>query len=657
MNRETAKGKPFGIALFVFAIALLFRLLFLGRAALWGDEILFVQYMADVSRSPWQVFLGYWQHCIDFGQLPLGGVVLNVWMHAVGRFVPDVSHHVLALRIPGVLAGAFAVVGGFWLGRRLVRPEINRAATAMATVFFFPVYYSREIYCYPYVLLCASFACLFFHKSLFDEHRSRATATTLFLWSAALGLTHFGCSVLLAAMGSAAGILWIWNARAGRAAPARRAAETAVACALAGLATAPYWARILLGDSPHVAMESPYSLFRILNDMAAKFFLGDRLVPAALAWGLFAVGLVALARRRENPVPGRIAAGLVVATALALAFLAQKSQYTSVRYFAMLAPLVYLVFAQGLWSVAHAAARACRRERAARGVFHAAVAALAAVHVGLFLPELYRLAEKGAPSATTPRWLNENLPPGAPYFFDCGGFDLRYLPGYHATPGLCPAVHIAGNGPGFMDDVRAIQRQLMARFPVSGFIRDPASAWKEADGFYRNAVGFQNPPLRKLRTFGIFPDVETRRFTADGFDILYNTPDDALAMAREAGLPVHVDYPGFRCAPVVEEVYGRVIDGREAELLVRNLREGPLRGSFRISGAISSPASDSAVVFSLPSGERMEAQLPCEKIWTLETPPDMLPAGTSSLRLSVANPLAKKLLVLDVQFLEPSEAR
>ena len=128
-------------------------------------------------------------------------------------------------------------------------------------------------------------------------------------------------------------------------------------------------------------------------------------------------------------------------------------------------------------------------------------------------------------------------------------------------------------------------------------------------------------------------------------------------MAREAGLPVHVDYPGFRCAPVVEEVYGRVIDGREAELLVRNLREGPLRGSFRISGAISSPASDSAVVFSLPSGERMEARLPCETIWTLETPPDMLPAGTSSLRLSVANPLAKKLLVLDVQFLEPSEAR
>ena len=656
MNRESAKDQSFWAALLVFALALLVRLPFLGRAALWGDEILFVQYMADVSRSPWQTFLGYWQHCIDFGQLPLGGVVLNAWMHVAGRFVPDVAHHVLALRIPGALAGAFAVVGIYFLGRRLVRPEINRAATAMAAFFFFPVYYSREVYCYPYVLLCAAFASLFFHKSLFDENRPRATAAALFLWSAALGLTHFGCSVALAAMGSAAGILWIWNARAGRAAPARRAAETAIACALAGLAAAPYWARILLGDSPHVAMESPYSLLRILNDMVAKFFLGDRGVPAALAWVLFGTGLVALARRRDDPIPGRVAVGVVGATALALAFLAQKSQYTSVRYFAMLAPLVYLVFAQGLWTAAHAAARACRRERAARGVFRAGVAAAIAVHAGLFLPELYRLPEKGAPYATTARWLNDNLPPGSPYFFDCGGFDLRYMPNYHATPGLCPAVRIAGNGPGFMDDVRALQRQLMARFPVSCFIRDPANAWSEADGFYRNAAGFQNPPLRKLRERGIFPDVETRR-SNDGFDLLYNTPEDALAMAREAGLPIYVDYPGFRCAPVVEEVYGRVIDGREAELLVHNLRDAPLRGSFRISGAISSADSDSAVVFSLPSGERMEARLPCETIWTLETPPGLLPAGTSGLRLAAASPRTEKLLVLDVQFLEASESR
>lgn len=653
MNRERAHWVSMGWALLAFALALLVRLPLLGRTELWGDEILLVRYMADAALSPWQAFLGYWQNCIDFGQLPLGGVVLNAWMHVAGRFVPDVAHHVLALRIPGALAGAFAVVGGFRLGRRLVRPEINLAATAMAAFFFFPVYYSREVYCYPYVLLCAAFAFLHFHQSLFDERRSHAVAVALFLWSAALGLTHFGCSVALAAMDAAAILLWIGHARAGRAAAARRAAETAVACALAGLAAAPYWARILLGDSPHVAMESPYSLFRILNDMVAKFFLGDRLVPNALAWGLFAVGLIALARRREDPVPGRVCVGVTVATALALAILAKKSQYTSVRYFAMLAPLVYLVFAQGLWSVAHAAGRLFRRERAGRVVFRAAVVALVAVHAGLFLPELYRLTEKGGPFATTARWLNENLPPGSPYLFDCGGFDLRYVPGYHATPGLYPAVRIAGNGPGFMDDVRARQRQVLARFPVSAFIRDPASTWDEADGFYRNVVGFQNPPLRKLRERGIFPDVETRHFEADGFDILYNEPADALAMARAAGQPIYVEYPRFRYAEIGDAVCGRVIDGGEAELVVHNLRDAPRRGVFRIAGAISATNADAAVHLTLPSGATFATNLPCAEPWTLATPPDELPPGISRIRWTTSGAAAEKLLVMDVQFVEP----
>lgn len=652
MEPERGRRTNAGIALLVFAAALLVRLPYLDRAALWGDEVLFVRYMADAARSPWQTFLGYWQHCIDFGQLPLGGVVLNAWMRAAGRFAPDVAHHAFALRLPGALAGALAVVGGFFLGRRLVRPEINRAATAMAAFFFFPTYYSREAYCYPYVLLCAAFALLFFHKSLFDERPSRAAVAALGLWSAALGWTHFGCSVLLAAMGGAAGILWLWNARNGRPVPARRAAAAMAACVLAGLAAAPYWARILLGDSPHVAMESPYSLFRILNDAVAKFFLGDRLLPAALAWGLFAAGLAALARRRNDPVPARVAVGLVGTTALGLAFLAHKSQYNSVRYFAMLAPLVYIVFAQGLWTVANALARLVRRPGAAKTVFAALAAAAVAIHLGLFLPETYRLPEKGIPYATTARWLNENAVPGSPYFFDCGGFDLRYVPGYYATPGLVPTVDIAGNGPGFLDDVRDIQRQLMRRFPVSCYVRDPAAPWDEADRFYRNAVEYRNPAMAKLRRWGIAPVADTRNAAADVREILYNTRDDAIAMAREAGSAIFVDYPGFRCAPVVSNVYGRVVDGRKAEWAVLNLRETPLHGALRIAGAISSTNPQSAASLALPSGETAENTLPCGTIWTWETAAFRLPEGSNRLSLSVADPAADKLLVMDVQFVE-----
>ena len=130
MNRESAQDKPFWATLFVFAIALLARLPFLDRAALWGDETLFVKFLADASLSPWQVFLDYWDACTDLGQLPLAGVLLNVYIHLAGRFVPDVAASVFALRLPGVFAGALAVVGIHALGRRWASRPVAWAATA-----------------------------------------------------------------------------------------------------------------------------------------------------------------------------------------------------------------------------------------------------------------------------------------------------------------------------------------------------------------------------------------------------------------------------------------------------------------------------------------------------------------------------------------------
>lgn len=656
MNRAPSKTTLLGGSLLVFAVALAVRLPCLGRAALWEDEIIFIRYMADVSLSPWRVFLGYWQHCLDFGQLPLAGVLLNAYMHAAGRFLPDIAHRVLALRIPGALAGAFFVLGVHWLGQRLVRRDAAWAATAMAAFCYFPVYYAREAYCYPWVLLCAAFAFLSFHKSLFDEQSAWTTFLGLWLWATALALTHFGCSVALAAMFVVAGGWGLWHAWQRRPLPARRAFWTAAACVLAALAVAPYWLRILLGDSPHIAAESPYSILRIVNDMGAKFYLGDRLIPAMLAWLLLGLGLVAPWRRRTDSAPARAAVLLVVLTTVVLAFLAKKSQYASSRYFAMLAPLVYFVFAEGLWTASHALARLFRRAGAVRAVFWTLAVLILAVHAGLFLPALYRVREKACPYAAMARWLNENGVPGAPYFFDGGGFDLRVIPGYHPTPRLTPTVFIAGNGPGFLPDVQNIQRELMRRFPVSYFIRNPTNVWEEASRFYRNVAEFRNPRMETLRGYGIVADADTRNSAADARDILYNAPADALAMARAANQPIYVDYPGFRCAPVVEEVYGRVIAGRAAELVVHNLREAPIEGAFRITGAIAATNAESPVRLRLPADQRMDVVLANEQMWTLATPSGPLPAGESTLRLEVANPTATKLLVLEVQFMETLSA-
>ena len=163
---------------------------------------------------------------------------------------------------------------------------------------------------------------------------------------------------------------------------------------------------------------------------------------------------------------------------------------------------------------------------------------------------------------------------------------------------------------------------------------------------------YRNPFLRRLRRYGIVTDVDTRDFNADTREILYNTRADAVAIATEAGLPVYVDYPRFRCAQIAGETYGRVVDGREAELIVHNLREAPIQGAFRVTGAISATNPSSPVRLTLPTGKQMDILLPCAEIWTLETPLDQLPTGASTLLLAVSNPLAEKLLITDVQFVE-----
>jgi hypothetical protein len=519
----------------------------------------------------------------------------------------------------------------------------------MAAVFYYPVYYSREIYCYPFVLLCAAFAYLNFHKALFDRRAGIGTVVALALWSIALGWTHFGCSVALAGMGLLALGWWRRHARRGRRRQARRAAAAAAACVVAGLAVAPYWFRILTGDSPHVASESPLAVLAIVNDMVAKFFLGDRWIPAALAWLFLLAGL---ARGRHKPGEGRTAAALFVWVAAVLAVLAKNSAYPSSRYFALLAPLVYPVFAAGLWSVAEVAARGLRRPAAARGIFRGMAGAALLGHAGLFLPDLYRLEEKGVPYATTARWLNAHAVPGAPYFYDSGGWDMRYMPGYYATPELTAAVRIAGNGPLYAEEVERIQRVLMRQFPVSYYIRRPGYPWKEPERFYRNIVASQNPPLRRLRRLGIVTEADTRDAAANEREILYNTPEDARAIAEEAGEPVFVEYPGFRCGPVAEEVYGRIAQGAAAELVIHNLGDGPRHGSFQLAGALSADADEATLELALPGGRREVLRLPCHRMWTVETPPGELPAGRSVIGLTVTAPPADKLLLMGVRFIE-----
>ena len=171
-------------------------------------------------------------------------------------------------------------------------------------------------------------------------------------------------------------------------------------------------------------------------------------------------------------------------------------------------------------------------------------------------------------------------------------------------------------------------------------------------GKKHKAHGFCCAHVARLRRYGIAPVADTDDARDDVREILYNTRADAVAIAQDAGRPVFIDFPGFRCAPVMPDVYGHVVDGRAAALDVLNLRDTPLRGAFRITGAISSASPQAPARLALPAGEAAATVLPCEKIWTWQTTPLLLPAGTTRVDLAVDDPAMEKLLVLDVDFLE-----
>ncbi len=652
--RRPAGGWRAAVAfILIFLAALILRLLFLGRTQLWGDEINFVNILAQHALTPWQVFLHYWNIVVGMAQLPLPGVLLNIHQQLASLFIADPARNIFLLRLPGALAGALAVALSYRLGRRILPGIVNAAATAMMTACYFPVFYSREVYCYPFVILCAAGGFLYFWKCLFDPSCATAAFLALFAWLAALGLTHFGCTAGIAAMALLAGGWGLWNWRVARDRDRSiRAWGTLGVCLLALLPVAPYWWRILTTDNPHIAGESSVAVARILHDVCSKFFLGDRLIPAALAWVVLLAGLGALWRQREHPAPARMAVLLLLLIALFLTVLTKKSQYLSSRYFAVLTPLVYPVFAAGLWALARGLAALFHRAGAARAIMAGLVSAVLAAHLGLFLPQLYQVREKGYPHATAAAWLNANGEPGAPYFHDCGGWDLRYIPGYYPTPELTPAIWIAWNGPDYDAALKAIQRDLMARFPVSYYLRHPETAWAEADRFYRRRVELRDPAMARLRRYGIVTDVDTTNVNVEARDILYNTPADALDIARAAGRAVFLEYPGFACAPIAPEVYARVIGGAEAELRVINLRDRAINGAFRISLGILAPPGNYPLTLTLPAGVVFQTNLPSANMLHFAMPTCRVPPEPSCIRCAVAGPNVEGIAILDVEFAE-----
>ena len=633
LSQPTVRRRDFWLFLLIVCVAFVVRVLCLGRTELWGDEINFANIIANPQYSTWKVFLNYWNFVVAMAQLPLSGVLLNAYMHALAPWFPDVFHNPFLLRLPGIILGSLGAPAIYLTARRFFSPAVTWATTIMAIVFFYPVYYSREVYCYPHILFFAPWSIYFYLCCLCSAERiclRRLVAFTFF--STGLVLSHFAGTMLLVAMGVAAAGWWLYDLIISREKNHSQSAFwTGVSCAVTAVFVAPYWLRVF-SQAPHLYQKCDVPVWKIINDVVSKMFLGDTFLVAGIAWLLLAVGFSAMLRKRTKATITIV--GLLMIGGVLLVWATKSSQYLSARYFSPLVPLFYLCFAQGLWSLSQWIGGCCSKaasSKAARIIMLLMTITITAAQVLIFLPDMYRLKEKGIPYASIGEWLNRNASPGTPYFFDCGGWDLRYVPGYHSTPGLTPCVWIAWNGPDYDSIKKNVQRQIMNRFPESSYIEAPSVQWPEAHQFYRNKQELRNEPLIRLRQHGIWVDANTTNITVEFRDIYYNTSADALAMAQADGRPVFVDYDGFQAAQIDREVYARVRNQSQAAIRLHNLKGQPVELKMVLEGALLAPGATYSNIL------RLDGNLLAEFTWAsgrsqkYEVPDFILPPGEHTL--------------------------
>lgn len=631
------------------------RILYLARSVLWGDEILFVMY-GNSTKSPMEVLKYYWDnHVVGSAWLPVPAVVENVWFQIVKAWEPLIDQNIFLIRLPGVLWGWLAVPAVYLAARKLCDRRTTILATLMTGFFFFPVFYSREMHAYPLLLALAGWTLYLLTDMLLSARVPTRKLVGFIVLALLLVYTHLTATFWLFAVCCALTLAFAasfrWKEDAGR----RKVYIALIAANGAALvAIAPVYYRILTEGAPHFGTAGRTPLPVIWNDMVSKFFLGDRVPLAILAWVVLAAGVLAVVRRFRTRAASAILGVAFVGGMLGIGFAGYRTQYISARYFAVLAPIAYILFAEGVFSLGAIAARRLRLPdaRGAQIGWALGLACLAA-HVFVFLPDLYRLEEKGVPYASVAKWLNRNMRPGTTYFFDCGGWDLRYVPGYHPTPNLTPAVRIAWNGPDFEPAKRNVQRQIMSRFPESAYIETPAEPWPEAHRFYRRKYELRVEPLIRLRRRGVWIDAVTTNVFNEYRDIYYNTRDDAVAIARENGRAVFTDFEGFRIEQIGREVYARIVDGPRGTMRVTNLRDVPLTGKLRIEGALVAPAITYTGQILL--GGRPLAQFSGlgGSMQIMETPALTLPPGTHELTWVVQDqPLAPvtALAVMQLDF-------
>lgn len=580
------------LLLLLFAVACAARILYLGRADLWGDEILFIN-LSSPPVTPWQAIVNHWTQFSAIGHMPLGAALhsLVLWPFAG---TPDLGHHAFLQRLPAVLWGSLQVPLVYLLGALVAGRREGRTAAGLMAVSLFPVFFAREAYYYAPLMLWATVSLLVLVSILKVGRLTRGAGWALALALGITTLTHInGVTISLGGLLLATLSLMLKRYPSpGEPAKARQLmGRLWLLCAAGVAAGLPFFIKRLLHPSNQVFQQQPSAL-EALHDFLGKTLLGTNLPQGVLGWVLVALGLWAIARRDEGR-PLRLAVLVLFVVPFVIVLFSAIHTLYYARYFNGVLGLYYVLVALGI-------GRLLDLLGGRRWLQPAVLALLLAPHLVLLLPTMYQLPAKGVNYGGIARWLTANLPPGTPFVME-SAYELRFTSGFFPTPNLVPAApYVHGAGAAEMKRLRDSQHTFLEHFPEAPFIEScrtgsepgaPYGLWEWPHQFFRQRHDLRNVALQRMAEWGVWPQVPLNRVSDLQYltPIWYNTPADREAAARARGEPLLLSFTDWMTRPIQQGVYARVKTGAWGAVTVTNLTEGSVRGRFVLQGALVAP--------------------------------------------------------------------
>ncbi len=650
----------------LFLLALVVRLIRLGYAHLWTDELLFIG-LANIPLNPWQTIALHYQQFPAIGHFPLPAFFHNIFLWVVHPLVPDIANDPFWQRMPAVLWGSAAVPLIFFLGRRVLNERAAWLAAAFMCFFVYPVFFSREAYYYA-PLLALSILALHLTFRLITQPAWRGRDL---LWLATvLGSVSYahpsGVLLPITLLVCSLGLLAARKVR-----PAclsdlgpQRVVLQVAGCALIGiLVLLPFYLRRLQHPGQQ-GLAGGQPVADIVTDLFGKLFIGVHPFGLSIVALLLAAGFAVWLGRGPRPGLRRLMAASTLLLFVLLLVGVLKTQYAS-RYFMLLCGPFYLTVAAGLDAlVGRLLPASSRVGRLQTPVLVAAAGALVAYHLTCALPRTFALKTKCRDYARMAEWLNQHLEPGQPYLME-SAYELRWVGGYFKTPGLvpaCPYVH------GDLKVLQQMQMDFMRTFPEAPFVEsaqhglDQGQVWTWPHQYFRRHAELFNPDLERLERLGLYPQFHARSFPEIEYRtrIWYNTRDDIRAIAREQGMPSFF-FARWQCQAVGKNgpatFYMRVMAGRRGVIEVVNDLGRPLRGSLVIQGALAGPAGKATSVLSYQGQQVGSTSVSLDQRMELKTDVLEIPAGTSELEWSASAGPVQALLLDHVAFVPETSGR